>query len=80
MPVLRRSSCNPQRRRLAESPSAAGVDSPEFLEVHERIGTRWEGDLTGAARGLVRWAADHGVDDLTIGPPDLETLFRRYYA
>jgi hypothetical protein len=28
---------------------------------------------------LIRWLVPHAIDDLTIGRPDLETLFRRYY-
>ena len=35
--------------------------------------------LTGAAGDLVTWAAAQRVTDLTVGAPDLESLFRQYY-
>ena len=53
---------------------------PDFLVVRQRQGTTWTCELSGAARSLVTWAAGERVSDLTIGPPDLETIFRRFYA
>jgi hypothetical protein len=35
--------------------------------------------LDGPVDELIRWLASQAVEDLTIGRPDLETLFRRYY-
>ncbi len=53
--------------------------SPDFLHVHHRTPTVWEGALEGPVDRLIRWLADRPVDDLSIGRPDLEALFRRFY-
>ena len=53
---------------------------PPFLEVFDRDGLTWRGMLRGSVEELVRWLAPRRFDDLAIGRPDLETLFRQYYA
>ncbi|MFQ5489892.1 MAG: ABC transporter ATP-binding protein [Phycisphaerae bacterium] len=53
--------------------------SPDFLEVFEEEATTWHCTLTGKVPDLLSWLADKPVADLTLGQPDLETLFRRYY-
>ena len=58
---------------------AAGVKPPAFLAVDERRNRTWDGSLTGQTPQLVRWAATQPIEDLTIGHPDLDSLFRRYY-
>jgi ABC-2 type transport system ATP-binding protein len=52
---------------------------PAFLELEQRDGHSWTCLLAGATMDLVRWTAAQPIEDLTIGPPDLEALFRRYY-
>ncbi|MCI0362744.1 MAG: hypothetical protein L0219_02615, partial [Phycisphaerales bacterium] len=52
---------------------------PQFLDVHERTDRQWSASLNGSVSALVQWLADKPIDDLTIGQPDLESLFRRYY-
>ena len=52
---------------------------PDFLEVHERESNVWRCGLNGAMRLLIRWAADQPVEDMSIGPPELEQMFSRYY-
>ena len=52
---------------------------PNFLELRERRGRECQCTLTGPVMELVRWSATQPLDDLAIGPPDLESLFRRYY-
>lgn len=65
---------------LFDSPDAAAeTRPPDALDVRERTRARWRCELTGTAPELVKWAADQPIRDLTIGKPDLETLFRRYY-
>ena len=36
-------------------------------------------ELTGSSAELVQWAGSQGFDDVMIGPPALEELFRKYY-
>jgi ABC-2 type transport system ATP-binding protein len=57
----------------------AAQDVPPFLELQERDGEKWTCLLSGSAPELVRWAASRQIEDLSIGRPDLEILFRRYY-
>ena len=44
-----------------------------------REGATWDAMLTGRIDQLTRWLAERNVEDLTIGRPDLETLFRSFY-
>jgi ABC-2 type transport system ATP-binding protein len=59
---------------------AADVKPPPFLTVDERRNRTWDGSLTGETPQLVQWAAKQPIEDVTIGHPDLDSLFRRYYA
>jgi len=65
--------------RWAQVKDAADVDPPPFLTIDERRTRTWDGSLTGQTPQLVRWAATQPIEDLTIGHPDLDSLFRRYY-
>jgi ABC-2 type transport system ATP-binding protein len=58
---------------------ARDVGVPEFLSVIDRSGRQWLCELSGTAPRLASWAATQPLEDMIIGPPDLETLFRRYY-
>ncbi|MHC5114589.1 MAG: ABC transporter ATP-binding protein [Planctomycetota bacterium] len=58
---------------------AAAVEPPPFLAVERRAGAKWTGTLTGATPDLLDWLHGRAVRDLAIGPPDLESMFRRYY-
>jgi len=57
----------------------AGQTPPAFLELQHNDGREWTCLLVGAAMELVRWAATQPIEDLTVGRPDLEGLFRCYY-
>jgi ABC-2 type transport system ATP-binding protein len=61
--------------------TAAGAtqDPPPFLALKSRDGLKWTCLLRGSSVELIRWAAAQPVDDLAIGQPDLEVLFRGYY-
>jgi ABC-2 type transport system ATP-binding protein len=59
---------------------AAAQPAPGFLQITERDGDNWVGVLCGPATDLVRWAANLPIEDLSVGQPDLETLFRGYYT
>jgi hypothetical protein len=47
--------------------------------VIERDERQWRAMLDGRVDELIGWLAPQAIEDLTIGRPDLETLFRRYY-
>jgi ABC-2 type transport system ATP-binding protein len=64
---------------FADEMAAASVSPPSFLHVTRRSGRELVCELEGAASPLVRWAAQQPLADITISPPDLETLFRRFY-
>ncbi len=61
------------------SSADAAQEPPPFLELQHRDGESWTCLLAGTAAHLVRWASGRAIDDLSIGRPDLEALFRRYY-
>jgi len=58
---------------------AARVAPPPFLAMREREGTVWHAWLDGPLDPLLEWLARRKIDDVAIGRPDLESLFRRYY-
>ena len=53
---------------------------PTGLDVVQRTSERLSGSWTGDVQPLVDWLARRRVRDLVIAPPDLEDLFRAYYA
>ncbi|MHC4414131.1 MAG: ABC transporter ATP-binding protein [Planctomycetota bacterium] len=55
------------------------IDVPPFLQIEERRGRLWQASLTGPVSRLITWVHGRQVDDLTIGHPDLDSLFRRHY-
>ncbi len=59
---------------------AAAAAPPPFLEVNHRQSLTWSGILDGPVEPLLAWLAGKPVEDLSIGRPDLETLFSHYYA
>jgi ABC-2 type transport system ATP-binding protein len=76
---LRRRAGHEVTIRWKDPAVARGLTPPPFLSVNERDEARWHATLDGPVDELIRWLAPHAVEDLTIGRPDLETLFRRYY-
>ena len=52
---------------------------PKFLELEEQDGRFWSGYLDGKAPQLLQWLQGHPLEDMTFGPPDLDSLFRTYY-
>jgi ABC-2 type transport system ATP-binding protein len=62
--------------------TAPPAEAPAGLEIVERAPDRWRCRWGGPVRPLVDWIAARprtAVEDATISPPDLETLFREYY-
>ena len=64
---------------FSDAETASRVEPPSFLDVQLRIGGRWDCELSGTSQELVRWAASQALQDISIGPPDLESLFRKFY-
>jgi len=52
---------------------------PEGFNVRERLERRWSGTWAGPIDDLIRWLAATPIENVTIGPPDLEELFLEYY-
>jgi ABC-2 type transport system ATP-binding protein len=52
---------------------------PAFLRLTTREPSLWRGSLEGSVSGLLDFLMGKAIEDLTIGRPDLETLFRRFY-
>lgn len=46
----------------------------------EHRGHTWVLQLQGSCTPFLKWAADRNFPDVVLGPPSLETLFRRYYV
>jgi ABC-2 type transport system ATP-binding protein len=65
--------------RWPSGDAAAATEPPGCLDVDRREGRYWQGSLRGPVSELVSWLAGRQVTDLTVAPPDLESLFRRYY-
>lgn len=65
--------------RFADAAAAARLDAPECLRHVERHGALWRAELVGDAADLVAFLHAARPADFTLGPPDLETLFRGFY-
>ena len=62
-----------------DAESAARATPPAMLTIRERSAARWTGALDGRIPQFIAWLAAQSVEDLVLGPPDLETLFRGFY-
>jgi ABC-2 type transport system ATP-binding protein len=63
----------------AADAKTAKIDVPAFLEIDEPHDRLWRANLNGPVPQLLGWIHGRPVEDLTIGHPDLDSLFRRYY-
>lgn len=52
---------------------------PDFLERTQQDGRVWRCTLAGPVMPLVTWCAERPLEDLSIGQPDLESLFQQFY-
>jgi len=63
-----------------ESESAANqLQLPDYLRLEKREGGRLVCSMLGPASRLIAWAQDQSLVDMSIGQPDLETLFHSLY-
>ena len=65
--------------RWRQPSQTAGLEPPPFLKLICRDAQEWRGTLEGPAQPLIEFLAGKQVDELSVGRPDLETLFRRFY-
>jgi len=71
-------------RRMVElvfpnSETAASLPLPSFLKLNRQDGRRCFCELEGTTPPLIGWAAKQAIEDISISPPDLESVFRRFY-
>jgi len=59
----------------ANPPDAA----PPFLSMVERDDFTWQATFSGSVSPLLAWAASQPIEDLSIGEPDLDRVFRGFY-
>jgi ABC-2 type transport system ATP-binding protein len=59
--------------------AAAASEPPPALRLSRRDGLVWVGVHEGPVASLTAWLAGRSVEDLSVNPPDLETLFRKFY-
>ncbi|MFM9994349.1 MAG: ABC transporter ATP-binding protein [Phycisphaerales bacterium] len=76
--TIRRQAGRAVTIRWRESP-APPPEPPAFLRVTRRDGRTWVGVHEGPLDPLLAWLHGLPIEDLSIAPPDLETLFRQYY-
>jgi ABC-2 type transport system ATP-binding protein len=57
----------------------SSVEPPDCLEMIERSGRTWRAAMSGTVEELLRWLAAQSLEDVIIGPPDMESLFQQYY-
>jgi len=65
--------------RWGDASHGVALTPPAFLKLARCDGSVWQGTLEGPAHRLISFLADRPVEELTIGRPDLESLFRRFY-
>lgn len=65
--------------RWKEHSDGLTITPPPFLKLTIRDASVWQGNLDGPISPLVDFLAGKSIEDITIGRPDLETLFRRFY-
>ncbi|APZ96852.1 ABC transporter ATP-binding protein [Fuerstiella marisgermanici] len=64
---------------FATDEAATLCETPEFLHKQKQTANQIHLQLHGPAIELTNWAATQTITDISIGPPNLESLFRRYY-
>jgi ABC-2 type transport system ATP-binding protein len=55
------------------------LEPPAFLKLTRREPGEWRGILEGPVHPLLDFLAGKPIEDLSIGRPDLEALFHRFY-
>lgn len=58
---------------------SARAAPPVYFKNQTIQGRTWTGMLTGPVDRFIAWLHGKDIEDLSIGPPNLETLFHHYY-
>lgn len=74
-----RATCQVKLEFRDEAAMEAAMPPPASLTIRQRRGRKWVCDFKGDVHELIRWLVDYPVVEFQIGPPDLESLFRRFY-
>ena len=74
---LRRSA--PRQVNLVFRRDSVPSAAPAFLTVLERSSNSWRCTLRGDSSELIAWCAQQHLEDLSVCPPDLPSLFQRFY-
>jgi ABC-2 type transport system ATP-binding protein len=77
--TLRRSALRDVEIVWGDPARAAEAEPPPSLRILGRNGRVWRCRLEGSTVPLIAWLAREAVDDVTIGPPDVDAIFRGYY-
>ncbi len=64
---------------LSAMQSFESIGWPSFLTLIHQTGRVCQFRMNGSAAEFVGWAAGQNFDDISIGSPSLDTLFRSYY-
>jgi len=64
---------------FVDEEAAERADLPSYLQLVRRDGCRCQGELDGPTPPLVHWADDQPLADISIGPPDLGSMFHKFY-
>lgn len=64
---------------FADRETAEQAVLPAFIKLERRDGALCVGELEGPTPPLLHWAAQQAIDDFSVSPPDLESVFRNYY-
>lgn len=64
---------------FSSNADAQAVTLPKFVDVSQCIDNQIQLQLTGSAAELTRWSATLPITDISIGRPNLESLFRSFY-
>ena len=59
--------------------SASRATLPDFLTLVRRDERSCHCELEGPSPPLIQWAAQQTIEDIAISPPNLQSLFRKYY-
>jgi ABC-2 type transport system ATP-binding protein len=78
--TLRRRAQRTVELVLADDAAAERLELPSFLKLVRRDRCRVWCELSGPAGPLVHWADQQQLADITISPPDLESLFHKLYG
>jgi ABC-2 type transport system ATP-binding protein len=60
-------------------PVGLELEAPLGVELSVRRAFEWKGILRASSVDVIRWLGSRPVEDVTIGEPDIETLFHDFY-